>query len=82
MDKTKIQKEAIRKQKSREIVSEILNFGVTNSQKVDIMFFLALTLENNTEMQEITKFLKKYRTTISKEENSKKESKENGILTV
>ena len=72
MDKAKIQKEAIRKQKSREIVSEILNFGVTNSQKVDVMFFLALTLENNTEMQEITKFLKKYRTTISEEENSKK----------
>ena len=82
MDKTKIQKEAIRKQKSREIVSEILNFGVTNSQKIDIMFFLALTIEDNIEMQEITKFLKEYRTTISKEENSKEESKEKGILTV
>ena len=35
------------------------------------MFFLALTIEDNIEMQEITKFLKEYRTTISKEENSK-----------
>ena len=51
---------AKRKQESRDIAKKIIDFGVTEDQKVDIMFNLALTLENNTSMKEITSVLKKF----------------------
>ena len=43
-----------RKQESREIVKKIIDFGVTEDQKIDIMFNIALTLENNSAMKDIT----------------------------
>ena len=52
-----LEKEAKRKQESRDIVKEITNFGVTENQKIDIMFCLALTLENNSALKEITEVL-------------------------
>jgi len=51
---------AKRKQESRDIAKKIIDFGVTEDQKVDIMFNLAMTLENNTTMKEITSVLKKF----------------------
>jgi len=51
---------AKRKQESRDIAKKIIDFGVTEDQKVDIMFNLAMTLENNTSMKEITSVLKKF----------------------
>ena len=61
----KLEKEAQRKKISRDIVDEIINFGVTESQKFDIMFNLALTLENNSAIKEIANILKKYKTNIN-----------------
>jgi hypothetical protein len=49
-----------RKQESREIVKKIIDFGVTEDQKIDIMFNIALTLENNSAMKDITNILKNY----------------------
>ena len=49
-----------RKKESRDIVKQILDFGVNEDQKIDIMFNIALTIENNTAMKEITSTLKKY----------------------
>jgi hypothetical protein len=63
----KLEKLAREKQRSREIVSEIINFGVTEQQKLDIIFNLSLTLENNKAIKDINEILKKYRDTINKE---------------
>ena len=51
---------ARRKKESRDIVKKIIDFGVSESQKYDIMFNLALTLENNTALKNISKTLKNY----------------------
>ena len=66
----KLEKLAREKQKSREIVNEIINFGVTEHQKLDIIFNLSLTLENNQVMKDINEILKKYRETINKDEEA------------
>ena len=66
----KLEKLAREKQKSRDIVSEIINFGVTDQQKLDIIFNLSLTLENNKAIKDINEILKKYRKTINKEEDT------------
>jgi hypothetical protein len=58
---------AKRKQESRNIAKEILNFGVTEEQKIDIMFNIAMSLEQNTAMKEITLVLKNYQKTINNE---------------
>ena len=65
-----LEKLAREKQRSREIVSEIINFGVTDQQKLDIIFNLSLTLENNKAIKDINEILKKYRDTINKEEDT------------
>jgi hypothetical protein len=57
-----------RKKESRDIVKQILDFGVNEDQKIDIMFNIALTIENNTAMKEITSTLKKYIENINKDE--------------
>lgn len=66
----KLEKLARDKQRAREIVQEIVRFGVTEQQKYDIIFSLSLGLENNDAMKEITEVLKKYREIINKEEDS------------
>jgi len=66
----KLEKLAREKQKSREIVNEIINFGVTEHQKLDIIFNLSLTLENNQLMKTINEILKKYRETINKDKEA------------
>ena len=47
------------KKESRDIVKKILEFGVTEDQKIDIMINIALSLENNKNMKEIVTILKK-----------------------
>jgi len=66
----KLEKLANQKQKSREIVIEILNFGVSEQQKLDIIHGLCLSLENNKALKDITETLKKYREIINKDEES------------
>ena len=61
-----------KKKESRQICKTILEFGVDEDQKIDIMFGLAMSLENNENMKEITKFLKKFTTNFNTEENSAK----------
>lgn len=66
----KLEKLAREKQKAREIVKEIITFGVSEQQKYDIIFNIALTLENNAILKEISEVLKKYREVINKEEET------------
>ena len=60
MSDIKSSKLAKRKQESRDITREIISFGVAEDQKIDIMFNIAMTLENNNAMKEITTVLKNF----------------------
>ena len=82
MSKKEVSIETIhQKKESREISKKILDFGVTDAQKIDIMLNLAMTLEDNKSMKDIIKFLKKYTNSINKDENSNTiESRPNKIL--
>ena len=66
----KLEKLAREKQQAREIVAEILNFGVTEQQKYDILNGICLSLEDNTALKDIASTLKKYREVINKEEDT------------
>ena len=66
----KLEKLAREKQKAREIVLEVLKFGVSEQQKYDIIHGICLSLENNDALKEIAETLKKYREVINKEEET------------
>ena len=65
----KLEKIAKQRKESRDIAFQILQYGVTEQQKYDIIFEIALSLENNDAMKQITSLVKNYRETINKEEN-------------
>ena len=67
-----LERKAKRKKEARDIVKEIINFGVTEDQKYDIMFNLAMTLESNQALKAITKELKNFITTINNEQEDNK----------
>jgi uncharacterized protein YeeX (DUF496 family) len=68
------------RKESRDIAKKILDFGVKEEQKIDIIFNLALTLENNIAMKEITQILKKFREDINSVEEKDNNDKSNKIL--
>jgi len=55
---------------ARKICKTILEFGVSDEQKIEVMFNLALSLESSENMKEIASFLKKFNTNFNTEENS------------
>lgn len=76
-----LEKEAKQKQASRDIVKEIINFGVSDKQKIDIMYFLTLTLEDNNALKEIAEILKKFKIDINKlPESNYKESNNKKLI--
>jgi RAB protein geranylgeranyltransferase component A len=66
----KLEKLAREKQKAREIVIEVLKFGVSEQQKYDIIHGICLSLENNNALKDISETLKKYREVINKDEEA------------
>ncbi len=70
----KVEKKKIKllndRKRAREIVDEILNFGVNDDQIHHIIFLLALNLENNQEMKELTSLSKKFTENINTENDS------------
>ena len=72
----KLEKLARQKQQSREIVTEVLKFGVSEQQKLDIIHGICLSLENNDALKDINDILKKYREVINKEEEADNNLKE------
>ena len=64
---------------ARDIVKEILKFGVTEQQKLDIISGIVVSLENNQALKDLSTVLKNYREIINKEEetdnNTDKQSK-------
>ena len=65
MNKNKSKKIATDRSKAREIVNEILNFGVNEDQKMHILYLIAINLESVEAMKDITNFLKKYQVSIN-----------------
>ena len=57
---TDVEKRAADSQKAREIVVEILNFGVSQQQILRIAYLLSLELENTNAMQDISQYIKTY----------------------
>ena len=57
---TDVEKRAADSQKAREIVVEILNFGVSQQQILRIAYLLSLELENTNAMQDISQCIKTY----------------------
>jgi len=57
---TDFEKKASDSQKSREIVAEILNFGVSQQQILRIAYLLSLELENVDAMKNISQCIKTY----------------------
>ena len=81
MKDVKLIRSAKLRKESRDIAIKILEFGVKEEQKIDIMFNLAITLENNTAMKEIVETLKKFRESINtQEEDDNNSTKSNKIL--
>ena len=81
MKDVKLIRSAKLRKESREIASRIIDFGVKEEQKIDIMFNLAITLENNIAMKEIVETLKKFRESINtQEEDDNNRTKSNKIL--
>ena len=72
----KLEKLARDKQKSRDIVKEILNFGVTEQQKLDIINGIVVSLENNQALKDLSEVLKNYREIINKEEDADNNKKD------
>jgi len=65
----KLEKLAKERQESRNIVKQILDYGVTEQQKLDIIFEIALNLENNKALKSITSTVKTFREKINNEED-------------
>ena len=61
----KLEKIAKQRKEARDIASQILKYGITEQQKYDIIFELAISLENNSALKDVTSILKKYRETIN-----------------
>ena len=72
-----------KKKEARKICKTILEYGVTDDQKIEIILNLALSLENNENMKKIVGFIKKFGTNFNTEENSNNidtDSNKNKIL--
>ena len=61
----RLEKIAKKRETSRNIVKEIINFGVCDDQKIDIIYELAITLEDNKKMKEICNLVKKFKIEIN-----------------
>ena len=72
MSSVKLERDSKRKIESRQITKEILDFGVTEDQKIDIMYYLAMSIQDNKKMKEIISFLENYKSKINIDENQNK----------
>lgn len=58
------EKLAKEKQVARDIVKEISNFGISESQRWMVIYFLALEIENHFEMQSLTDLIREIKSDI------------------
>ena len=76
----KLEREAKLKEESRKIVKEIEAFGINDDQKIDVMYFLCLTLNDNNKLKEISGFLKKFKKNINNDKSNNNIKKDKLIL--
>tara|TARA_A100001391_G_C4910136_1_gene236139 strand:- start:130 stop:375 length:246 start_codon:yes stop_codon:yes gene_type:complete len=77
----KIKKEIEDRKIAREITKTIIDYGVNDNQKLEIMHLLSLELESNDNMKEISKFLKKFTVKFNtKEQESNIEEKSSSLI--
>ena len=77
----KIKKEIEDRKIAREITKTIIDYGVNDNQKLEIMHLLSLELESNASMKEISKFLKKFTVKFNtKEQESNIEEKSSSLI--
>jgi hypothetical protein len=67
---TETENQTTKIQESRNIVKEIIKFGISEDQKIDVLYFLTLEIENRDLLEEITSILKNYRSNIKPEEEA------------
>jgi hypothetical protein len=58
--------------KCRQITSEILNFGVSQDQILQIIYLLSLELEDRDALLEISTVVKNFKTDILSDDNKNK----------
>ena len=75
-----LEKTAKDRKKARDITKEILNFGVNEQQKLEIIYELTLNLENNVLIKELVEVIKKFRSSINKDEEENKIDKPKIII--
>jgi hypothetical protein len=66
------------RKKARDIVKEVINFGVSEEEILHIIYLFALNLEDIDKMKNISSIVKKYTEDINtddKEDNIKSKSK-------
>ena len=68
MSDVKINKAIKLRSAARDIVKEIVKFGVNDSQKLDIIFYLSLELDDHSLTQQLAEILKNYRTKFNESE--------------
>ena len=77
----KIKKEIEDRKIAREITKTIIDYGVNDNQKLEIMYLISLELESNDSMKEISKFLKKFTVKFNtKEQESNIEEKSSSLI--
>tara|TARA_Y100001970_G_C13721638_1_gene596959 strand:- start:128 stop:373 length:246 start_codon:yes stop_codon:yes gene_type:complete len=64
----KVKKEIEDRKIAREITKTVVDYGVSDNQKLEIMYLLSLELESNDNMKEISKFIKKFTVKFNTEE--------------
>ena len=65
---------------ARKIAKTIIEYGVTDDQKIEIMYNLSLTIENQNQVKKITKFLKNFKTNINNDDEDAMIKNENNII--
>ena len=58
--------------KCRQVTSEILNFGVSQDQILQIIYLLSLELEDREALVDISTTTKKYKTDLTSDKDSNK----------
>jgi RAB protein geranylgeranyltransferase component A len=81
MKDIKIARIAKLRKESRDISKKVLDFGVKEEQKLDIIFDIAISLEDNRALKEITEVIKKFRESINTDTDSDNNDKSKKILT-
>jgi predicted transposase YdaD len=82
MKQEEVKKKIDNRKVSREIVKTILDYGISEEQKIDIMYMLSLELESNKVMKEISDYLKKFRVKFNTDDHDDTiKTKSNTLIT-